>query len=210
MKFASPDNDTVTPFLHHPQIHIGIGLLGRPFKTLPFHIGLSAASDEIVALVIFQPLEKIFMILGAAVVLFVRLKTCRVNRVDRIRSHTALNAHSGRTAQGARHVLFVMQILRALMNMTKAIDGFSRKMRFSGAQIFEFGNMRSIESKPHNIQGGKLLFVIPIDPAAVKIEIPFHLPQAFNVLFFGSHQGLLINNVNLKLRFKQCLLLITL
>src|SRR5271157_3602145 len=191
MQFATPDHDSITLLLYYSQIHIGIGLFGRPLETLSFHVGLSAASDQIVFLEICKPLEKIFVILSAAVVLLIRLKTCRVNRVDRICSHATLNAHSAGTAQGACHVLFVMQILRILMNMAKTINGFSGEMRFGGAKLPEFGDMRSIESKPHNIQGGKLFLVIPVNLTAVKVKIPFHLPKTFNVLILGSHLCLL-------------------
>jgi hypothetical protein len=60
--------------------------------------------------------------------------------------------------------------------MTETIDGFTGKMRFGGAQILVFGNMRSFKSKSHDIQGGKLFLVITVNLAAIKIKIPFHLP----------------------------------
>ena len=151
MQFTASDHNAVALFFNDSQVHIGIGLFGRSFKTLTLHVGLSTATGQIVFLKILQPFEKIFVILRAAVVLFVRLKTCRVDGINRIRSHASLNTHSAGPAQCTRHVLFVMQILRVLMNVTEAIDGFACQMGFCRAQIPEFGNMRGVEGKAHDV-----------------------------------------------------------
>jgi hypothetical protein len=60
MQFATPDHNAVLLFFHDSEIHIGIGLLGRPFQALAFHIGLSATADQIILLKILQPFNKDF------------------------------------------------------------------------------------------------------------------------------------------------------
>ena len=73
MHLAPPHHDAVFFLFHDPQIRVRVALLGGPFQAFTLDVGLRAGTDQIVTLEVFQPFEKVLVVLGGALVGFVRL-----------------------------------------------------------------------------------------------------------------------------------------
>jgi hypothetical protein len=127
------------------------------------------------------------MVLGGSFVLFVSLIGNVIDGVGRIDSHTPLNATSGHLTEEPGHILLLVQILLALMDMAESIDLLPGEMRLGRTQTFMFRIGGIIESQPHCVYRRHLDLVIPSDPFAVQIKVSPHLPQPFDVLLLGSH-----------------------
>jgi hypothetical protein len=127
------------------------------------------------------------MVLGGPVVLLIGLIRNVMEGIGSIDSHTPLNTTSGHLTKSSGHILLLVQILFAVVDMTEPVNLLSGEMRFGRAQAFVFRIGGVIESQPHGMNRGHLDLIIPSDLFAVHINIPPHLAQSFDILLFGSH-----------------------
>src|SRR4030043_1965760 len=122
MNFGAPDHDAIALPLHNTDIKIRVFLLAGPLHPVAFDVGLGAAAYTVFFLKSLQPFDKVLMVLGGSFVLFVSLIGNVIDGVGRIDSHTPLNATSGHLTEKPGHILLLVQILFALMDMTESID----------------------------------------------------------------------------------------
>ncbi len=73
------------------------------------------------------------MILGGAVIQFVRFIGNIVNGVRGVDAHAALDAAADLLAEHAGHILFLVQVVRVLVNMGESVDPFPGEMGDGGA-----------------------------------------------------------------------------
>ena len=132
------------------------------------------------------------MILGGAVVLFVRLIGDVVDGVGAITSHAPLDASAGDLAEKPGHVLLLVQVFLAVVDVGEAVDGFAREVGFGGAQIGVLRVIGVIKGQANGVDRGHLDLIIPVDLVPIVIDIPLHLLQPFEVLLFRSHACFLL------------------
>ena len=127
------------------------------------------------------------MVRGIPAVHLVCLEGSGIDGVQGVGAHAALNAHTGLPAQGPGHILFFMEIVRALMDMAETVDRLSRQVGRGGAQILQLRIIDSVKGNTHHVEHRSLNLVITVDLFAVVIDVSPHLPKPFNVLFSCSH-----------------------
>ncbi len=138
--------------LHHAEEQIRVGLLHRPKAPVSLHVGHGPVHHQVLLL---DPLQKIFkapMVGGP--VLFVRFKGRAVEGIHGVHAHAALEAGSRLLPQKALHFDFVHQILAALVDGGKAVDGLSREVGGGGHEAFMLALVRELEGHGHGIEGG--------------------------------------------------------
>ena len=138
--FAAADYDTVAFPFHYVKVQIGVFLLGRPLHPVAFNVGLGAAADEVLILEILQPFQEILVILGRSFVLLVGFKRDGVAGVGAVYAHAALNAAADLAAEGAGHILLLVQVFFILVNVGEAVDGLAGDMALGEHKSWNFGS----------------------------------------------------------------------
>ena len=189
MQFAALDDNSVFQPLLDSQVCAGVRLVGGPKQPVPLHVRLSAAADQILFLETGQPLLEVFVVTGGPRMDLVRLIGNVVHGVCRVDPHAALDAASHLVAEHPGHVLLPMQVFLVLMDVVETVDPFARQVGNRRTQILVFRFGRFIIGEPDGIEAVLLEFIGPVDQVAVMVQVSFHLGEAPNVYFLGSHGG---------------------
>ena len=115
------------------------------------------------------------MILGGAVVQFVGFVGNVVDGVGGVDAHAALDAAAHLLAEHAGHVLFLVQVVRVLMNVGEAVDALAGEVRNGRAQLLVLRLGRLIIGGADGVEAVHLQFVRPVDQLAVEIDVSLHL-----------------------------------
>ena len=189
MQFAALDDNSVFQPLLDSQVCAGIRLVGGPEHPIPLHVRLSAAADQILFLETGQPFLEVFVVTGGPRIDLVRLVGNVVNGVCRVDPHAALDAAPHLVAEHPGHVLLPMQIFPVLMDVVETVDPLACQVGNRRAQILVFRFGRFIIGEPDGVETVPLEFIGPVDQVAVMVQVSFHLGEAPNVFFLGSHGG---------------------
>ena len=92
------------------------------------------------------------------------------------------------------HGLFFQQIVWRLIDMGKAVNRVTGKMRGCGSQLPEFGIVGhgSIESDAHNVLATQQSRVVTLHQFAIDIDVFAHGVQFFLVFFECTHSYALL------------------
>jgi hypothetical protein len=126
------------------------------------------------------------MVLSGSVVLPIGLIRHIIDCIGSVDSHTPLDATSGHLIKGSGHILLLVQVLLALMDVAEPVDLLAGKVGGGGIQAFIIWVGSVIESQADGVNRWHLYLIIASDLFAVQIDIPMHLPQPFDVLLFCS------------------------
>ena len=115
------------------------------------------------------------MVLGGAIIRFVRLVGDVVDRVGGVDAHAALDTTADLLAEHAGHILLVVQVIGVLVNVGEAADPLSGKMGDGRAQLFVLGPQCFVEGSPDGVEAVHLPLVGAVDELAVVVDVPPHL-----------------------------------
>src|SRR5680860_244817 len=99
------------------------------------------------------------------------------NCIDCIRSvntHAPLDTSSGYIAQSSSHVLLLMQIFSALVNVVESVDGFSGNMRCCSTKILSSWIPGCIKGQPHYVKSALLTRIESVDLFTVRVKVMIH------------------------------------
>ena len=117
VNLTAPNHNTIALTLHHAEVGIRVLLLTGSLGSVALHVCLGTTAHQVFPLETFQPLEKILIVFGGTVVALVRLIRYTGYRIRRINSHASLNTAAHSLAEKPRHILFLMKVFLALVNM---------------------------------------------------------------------------------------------
>ncbi len=164
---AAVDDDPVLEPLLDPHIGARVRLVGRAEHPVALHVGLGAAADEVLRLEAGEPFLEVLVVLGGPVVQLVRLVGDVVDGVRRVDPHAALDAAADLLAEHARHVLFLVQVVRVLMDMGEAVDPLPREVGDGRAELLILRLGRLVVGRADGVDAIHLEFVRPVDQLAV-------------------------------------------
>ena len=120
-------------------------------------------------------------------VLPVGLEGGGIERVERVHAYAALKTGSGFLAEQTLHFHLVYQILRAVVNMTEAVDFVPGDRRGGGHQILVLRVLRQVIGHAHRIQRRAQNRVIyrALNFLAEHVNLQVQPADAFDVLFSG-------------------------
>jgi len=132
-----------------------------------------------------QPLLEPLEIIGAA--LPVDFICHRIDGVDAVQPHTALEAGAGLLTQDAQQLDFLDQVLHVLMDMGKTADDLAGQMGDGRGEVFVFrvvrqgvGHRRGPDMRGRRRVAGHILYPLPL-----VIDLVIQLPQTFQVILGG-------------------------
>ena len=182
VQLGPADDKAVVPALDDTEILVRIDLLGRPFGAVPLGIGHRPDHHRILLLDIGQPLLEALEIVGAALpVDFIRH---RIDGVDAIEPHTALETRAGLLTQDAQQFDLFEKILHVLVHMGKTADGLAGQMGDGRGQLLIFrvarqgvGHGRGPDMRGRGRMACHILYPLPL-----VIDLMVQLPQTFQVI----------------------------
>ena len=126
MSLGTPHNDAVRPSFHNAEEEVGILLGVRSQGAVTLWIRHGSVYGEIIFLCVEKKFLEIFKIIRA--ILFINFISGAVNCIEGIHSDTALEAGCRFLSAEALHFNFFNEILRALVNICKAVNLFPRQV----------------------------------------------------------------------------------
>ena len=184
---GAADHDAVSAALHHMHVHVRVRLLAGGLGPVALGVGHGAVHRQVVVLDEGQELLEVFVIAGA--VLLVDLIGGGEHGVERIHTHTPLEAGSGLLAQQALHLHLVNEVLRGLVQVGEAVDGVARQAGLHRHQIGILGVLGQSVGHGHAVDGradhGVVHPVLNLLPEHIHPGIQF--AQALYILLCG-HQ----------------------
>jgi hypothetical protein len=135
---------------------------------------------------VLEPFEEILIVFCSALVGLVCLVRNVIAGVGPVDAHAALYTPAHLLAERARHILLLMQVLLALVDMREAVDRFARYMALGQDKVLEPGILGEIIGCPGGIDGVHLQLIGAVDEMAVVIHVSAHLTQPFDELFLGT------------------------
>ncbi|CAN4071960.1 D-alanyl-lipoteichoic acid biosynthesis protein DltB, partial [Dysosmobacter welbionis] len=184
---GAADHDAVSAALHHMHVHVRVRLLAGGLGPVALGVGHGAVHRQVVVLDEGQELLEVFVIAGA--VLLVDLIGGGEHGVERIHTHTPLEAGSGLLAQQALHLHLVNEVLRGLVQVGEAVDGVARQAGLHRHQIGILGVLGQSVGHGHAVDAwpdhGVVHPVLNLLPEHIHPGIQF--AQALYILLCG-HQ----------------------
>ncbi len=133
-------HDAVRLALHHVHEHVRVGLLGRAQAAVALDVGHGPVHHHVLLLdeaeVVLEPV----VVVGA--VRLVALVGDRVQGVEAVHAHAALEAGGGPPAQQALHEYLVHQVVRALVDVGEAADLLPAEVGLHEEQVLRLGLAR--------------------------------------------------------------------
>ncbi|CAN4045420.1 DNA topoisomerase IA, partial [Dysosmobacter welbionis] len=184
---GAADHDAVSAALHHMHVHVRVRLLAGGLGPVALGVGHGAVHRQVVVLDEGQELLEVFVIAGA--VLLVDLIGGGEHGVERIHTHTPLEAGSGLLAQQALHLHLVDEVLRGLVQVGEAVDGVARQAGLHRHQVGILRVLGQSVGHGHAVDGradhGVVHPVLNLLPEHIHPGIQF--AQALYILLCG-HQ----------------------
>ena len=121
VRLGTTHHNAVRTPLYHVQIEIGVGLLAGAQASIPFYVGHGAVADEVVVLHVTQVVQEARVVVCAQ--RLIHLVGRAVKGVQRVPTHTTLEACARLLSQTPQGFDFVEQVLIAAVQASKAVDG---------------------------------------------------------------------------------------
>ena len=182
---CAANNNAVGAALHHMQVHVGVRLCVGGQRTVALGVGHRAIYRPVVLFGGDRKLFEVLKIIGF--VLLIGLKGGGIERVERVHAYTALKTGSGFLAEQTLHFHLVYQVLRAVVDMTEAVDLVPGDRRGSGHQILVLGVLREVVGHADRIQRraqNRVIYRV-LNFLAEHVNLQIQLADAFDILFSG-------------------------
>ncbi len=173
MRLGAADDDAVRAALDHAQVHILVLLLGGPLAAVALDVGHGAVDDPVVLLHREGEFPEARVVLGPE--LAVHVEGDGEYGVQGIEADAALEAGAAALPEQALHAHLVDQVIRALMQMAEAVDGFAAERGLGSHKMLVLRILRQFVGEGHGVHGG--LDVRMFERIGEKFSVQVHLER---------------------------------